>query len=334
MPYKNRIRAVQTIVIDEVSMVRCDLLDAVDTFCRLSAQGKNKQIPFGGKQIILVGDLGQLEPIVNGEDMPALQNRYGSTDYFFHRSDAFREGNFEHICFTQNFRQGNDGEFCNILNGIRAQEITVRQLNRLNECFCEKAATSGIFLVGNNRTADKINGEELEKLPGKAKVYRGEREGEKVDALSPDELSLKIGTHVMFTVNSGNMWQNGTMGIVMELKRSSVQVSVNGTHRQLEVPYYEWKKIHYEVDADGKFVENVTGKFRQIPLKLSWAITAHKSQGQTFDSMIIQNPNAFFGNGAKMLYTALSRARTLGNITFGKKLSHWSLQRYGIRVLA
>ncbi|MDR1438191.1 MAG: AAA family ATPase [Puniceicoccales bacterium] len=331
---KNRIKAVQTIVIDEVSMVRCDLLDAVDAMCRFAAAKDNKQLPFGGKQIILIGDLGQLEPIVADDDIDILKERYGPGDYFFHRSRAFGAGNFEHMSFTHNFRQSDDCEFFEILNAIRAREINAHQLEKLNERFCATRIDRGIFLVGNNRTADKINGEELAKLAGKEYAYAGEREGDKVESLSPDQLMLKLGTRVMFTCNNGNVWQNGTMGIVTACGVDCVKVSLDGPiHREVDVQQNQWQKISYVTDPSGKIEEKIVGKFRQIPLKLAWAITAHKSQGQTFDSLVIQNPNAFFGNAAKMLYTALSRSRTLDGIFLEKKLSRWSLERYGIRVI-
>ncbi|MDR0727342.1 MAG: ATP-binding domain-containing protein, partial [Puniceicoccales bacterium] len=189
----------------------------------------------------------------------------------------------------------------------------------------------------NNQTAEAINREELEKIPGKSYIFPAAVEGDGVIAPSPEKLELKPGARVMFTANNGVEWQNGTMGEVVGFTRKDDDTPVVKVRDSRGIRHYVephlWTKIEYNTDSAGQLLENVVGKFTQFPIKLAWAITAHKSQGQTLDKVTLQNPNAFFGDAAKMLYVALSRARALDDIRLERKIYPQSLARYGISVI-
>jgi ATP-dependent exoDNAse (exonuclease V) alpha subunit len=329
------LRNIDTIVIDEISMVRSDMFDAIELVCREAQTGKRKNLPFGGIQIILVGDFYQLEPVVKVGICEELQKLYPD-GYSLRDSGAFKRGDFVSIEFSKNFRQDADHEFATILDNIRAGKIALRQLEMLNQRY--QIGEMGICIVGNNRTAEKINREELEKIPGKLRVFAAMVEGDGVVAPSPEKLELKPGARVMFTANNGAEWQNGTMGEVSSFAQrddGTSVVIVNDSHgfRHSVVPHL-WTKIDYSTDSAGKLQENVVGKFTQFPIRLAWAITAHKSQGQTLDRVTLQNPNAFFGDAARMFYVALSRVRSLEDIRLEQKIRPQSLVRYGIAVTA
>jgi ATP-dependent exoDNAse (exonuclease V) alpha subunit len=328
------LRSIRTLVIDEISMVRSDMFDAIETVCREAQTGARKKLPFGGIQIVLVGDFCQLEPVVKPEIIAELEKFYPD-GYFIHNSAAFKNGNFANIELHKNFRQGEDQEFAAILDNIRLGKITRDQLDQLNQRYGE--GEIGVIIVGNNQTADKINREELEKIKGKIHVFDATVEGDRVAAPAPEKLELKVGARVMFTANKGVEWQNGTMGEVAGFlkKEDGTPIIVvqdsNGLHHSVD--RHAWEKVEYSTDLQGKLQENTVGRFSQFPLKLAWAITAHKSQGQTLDKVTLQNPNAFFGDAAKMLYVALSRARTLKDIRLEKKIHPQSLARYGISIV-
>ncbi|MDR2341011.1 MAG: AAA family ATPase [Puniceicoccales bacterium] len=327
------LRNIDTIVIDEISMVRSDMFDAIELVCRETQMGKRKNLPFGGIQIILVGDFYQLEPVVKEGTHEELQKLYPD-GYFLHDSGAFKRGNFVSVEFSKNFRQDTDREFAAILDNIRAGKITLKQLERLNERY--QVGEAGITIVGNNQTAEAINREELEKISGKSQVFSAIIEGDGVVAPSPEKLELKPGARVMFTANNGVEWQNGTMGEVggFAKKDDGTPVVIVRDPQGLQhvVMPHLWTKIEYNTNSEGKLRENVVGKFTQFPIKLAWAITAHKSQGQTLDKATLQNPNAFFGDAAKMLYVALSRVRALDDIRLERKIHPQSLARYGIAI--
>jgi ATP-dependent exoDNAse (exonuclease V) alpha subunit len=324
-------RNIDTIVIDEISMVRSDMFDAIELVCREAQTGKRKNLPFGGIQIILVGDFYQLEPVVKVGAHEELQKLYPE-GYFLHNSGAFKRGNFISIEFSKNFRQDADREFAAILDHIRAGKITSRQLEMFNRRY--QVGETGVIIVGNNQTAEGINREELEKIPEKSRIFTAAIEGTGVVAPSLEKLELKPGVRVMFTANNGVEWQNGTMGEVVGFARSDDDTSIvivrdfHGIHHT--VAPHLWTKIEYSTDSAGKLRENVVGKFTQFPIKLAWAITAHKSQGQTLDKVTLQNPNAFFGDAAKMFYVALSRVRALNDIRLERKIYPNTLTRYGI----
>jgi hypothetical protein len=329
------LRNIDTIVIDEISMVRSDMFDAIELVCREAQTGKRKNLPFGGIQIILVGDFYQLEPVVKVGTCEELQKLYPD-GYSLHDSGAFKRGNFVSIEFSKNFRQDADHEFAAILDNIRAGKITLGQLDALNQRY--QVGETGISIVGNNQTAEGINREELEKISGKARVFTATVEGDGVIAPSPEKLELKPGARVMFTANNGFEWQNGTLGEVTGFadRDDGTPVVLVGDSRGIRhaVAPHLWTKIEYSTDSAGKLRENVAGKFTQFPIRLAWAITAHKSQGQTLDKVTLQNPNAFFGNAARMFYVALSRVRSLGDIRLERKIYPNSLDRYGISVMA
>ncbi|MDR1456512.1 MAG: AAA family ATPase [Puniceicoccales bacterium] len=329
------LRNIDVIVIDEISMVRSDMFDAIEFVCREAQTGKRKNLPFGGIQIILVGDFYQLEPIVKIGTCEELQKLYPN-GHFLHDSAAFKRGNFVSIEFSKNFRQDMDREFADILDNIRQRKITLSQIERLNQRY--QAGETGITIVGNNQTAEKINREELEKIPGKSRIFPAVVGGDGVVAPSPEKLELKPSSRVMFTANNGFEWQNGTIGEVTGFSQRDDGTSAIGVRDFRGISHtvgpHLWTKIEYNTDSDGKLRENVVGKFTQFPIKLAWAITAHKSQGQTLDKVTLQNPNAFFGDAAKMLYVALSRVRSLEDIRLERKIYPQSLVRYGIDVVA
>jgi len=317
-------RALDCLIIDEISMVRADLLDCIDLFLRLN--GRDKKKPFGGLQMIFVGDLYQLPPVVTSKEKKIFSLGYESP-YFF-SSQVFKQPdfNFEFIELEKIYRQS-DEDFIQLLNAIRNRSVTEEDIERLNERvnpdFVPAEDEFYITLTSTNDLAFAHNEEKLRALPGQLWVHAGRLSGEfeKFDrsSLPTDEiLELKEGAQVMLVNNDRyGRWVNGTIGRVKSIQKKryghDLIIVELQDGEEVEVEPYTWELFHYKYNEKRKAIETETvGKFQQYPLKLAWAVTIHKSQGKTFDRVIIDIGRGAFAPG--QIYVALSRCTSFEGI--------------------
>jgi ATP-dependent exoDNAse (exonuclease V) alpha subunit len=314
------IRSVDILVIDEISMVRADVFDAV---CQLLAKyGKSQSKPYGGVQLCLIGDMMQLPPIVNRKDAQ-LFHQYYDTPYFFGAKN-FHEQCFDRITFSQNFRQEEDEGFKKLLGLIRENKAkeALETINKRVSNDYDKHNT--ITLTGKNQEAETINARALSEINSKAKTYeaiiKGNWKLSSDDRMpAPHELTLKTGAKVMFTRNDYRFhrWVNGTIGTVRSLHDDYVTVEIaNGN--LVDVEAEKWEAFKYGTDAQGMLEAKVDGSYSQLPLVLAWAITVHKSQGITLDSVHLNLPNAF---AAGQTYVAITRVKSLSGLYLAQPLT-------------
>ena len=316
------IATLDLLVIDEISMVRPDLLDAIDETLR---RQRRDDRPFGGVQLLLIGDLRQLSPVVRDEELPILKAHYASP-YFF-ESGALRRAGFLTAELTEVFRQS-DSRFIDILNAVREGKADRRTLDALNSrCIApgnDVKTDSYIRLTTHNRQADAINESRLRALPGPERHYKAAIKGKFPATSYPadENLTLKPGAKVMFLRNDstdGHRFYNGMTGRVVSMSDNSVSVLPDGSPTAIEVEPVVWENGRYVVDDDtGAIRLETDGSFSQIPLRPAWAITIHKSQGLTFDRAIIDAASAFAPGQA---YVALSRCRSLEGMLLGSPLT-------------
>jgi ATP-dependent DNA helicase PIF1 len=306
----NTLSQIDMIVIDEISMVRVDYIDAMDTLCRRARQDSR---PFGGVQVVMFGDPYQLSPIVGKDEgvRQFLQDSYPSP-YFFD-ANVWQHANIQVHELETVFRQ-DDWEFTTILNCLRIGNTVGSILPRLNRRVVDVAPPNTIFLTTRNDRVTAINSTRLAALPGEEFVYQAERQGNMKETEFPTEeyLRLKVGAQVMFLRNDGNKrWVNGTIGTVASLDEDTICVEVDGvTHT---VPMETWQQIRYIFDPRDKSIrEEPVSSFRQYPLRLAWAITIHKSQGQTLTRVVVDLAEGAFAAG--QAYVALSRCRDMENL--------------------
>ncbi|MCG6941811.1 MAG: helix-turn-helix domain-containing protein [Thiohalocapsa sp.] len=305
------IQSLDLLVIDEISMVRCDLLDAVDFVLR---NQRRSNLPFGGVQLLMIGDLHQLAPVVPGQDWGILRERYES-GYFF-SSKALQNTRVVQIALEHIYRQS-DADFIELLNLVRDSRLDDAALARLNsrhiERFQPDDADGYITLTTHNRGADRINEARLHALAGKPHTFTARIEGDYPAHSYPtaEALTLKQGAQVMFVRNDGaaeKRYFNGKIGTVTHLERERIVVQCAGDGSEIDVEPVTWDNIKYTIDPQTKEItEEVIGTFIQYPLRLAWAITIHKSQGLTFERAII-DAGAAFSHG--QVYVALSRCKT------------------------
>ena len=308
------------VIIDEVSMVRADVMDGIDYALRLN-RGKLKT-PFGGVQMVFFGDLFQLSPVVENEAKELLEELYPSP-YFF-SAKVFNDCHLRSIELSTIYRQ-KDSSFMELLNRVRNKEYTKEDLGTLNSRVQNTAAfprkDPTVILTTTNSLASAINQDRLSRLPGKELVYEAMATGKFEESAYPTDTSLKLkkGAQVILIKNDpGKQWVNGTLAKVVALSDDSVVVDIGG--RTCDVPIVKWQKIEYSYNEDGDKIEDeVVGDFAQYPIKLAWAITIHKSQGQTFDKVIIDLGNGAFTHG--QLYVALSRCTCLDGIRFKRPVT-------------
>lgn len=303
-------QTVDLLVIDEISMARADLLDAVDATMR---RFRNPMKPFGGAQLLLIGDLQQLAPVVKDEEWEMMKDYY-DTPYFF-SSKALAKTNYKTIELRKVYRQS-DAKFLDLLNRIRTNQIEKAVLNELNSRYIPnfQPPTDGnyIRLTTHNRQADLINEQSLQALTGTAKTYGAKVDGDFPESSYPAEkmLKLKPGTQVMFIKNSPEQdFYNGMIGEVVSLGDKEVMVKSKDNGKNIKVTPMEWTNSRYTLnDKTREITETVEGRYVQLPLRLAWAITIHKSQGLTFEHAIIDVSHSF-AHG--QTYVALSRCKTL-----------------------
>jgi ATP-dependent DNA helicase PIF1 len=318
---KELYRKLDAIVIDEVSMVRSDIMDGIDYFMRLN--GKNNQKPFGGVQVILFGDLYQLPPIVSGEE----ENKFFADNY---RSEYFFDAHVYddipiNVVELQKIYRQKDQQFIDALNAVRINNVQDRHLQIINSRYSPHSTGNGsghIILATRNNPVNEINREQLEQLPTPEFIYAGTIEGEAdKEKKFPTEIVLRFrkNAQVMFVKNDmQGRWVNGTIGRINSLDENSIQVEIESLSDRKSYIYNiereKWEFLRHKYNPEKhKITTEVVGAFTQFPLKLAWAITIHKSQGKTFDRVIIDLGNGAFAHG--QTYVALSRCTSLNGIT-------------------
>lgn len=320
------IRSMDLLVIDEISMVRADLLDAIDNALR---KYRRNPAPFGGVQLLMIGDLQQLAPVVTPSDEDILRDHY-STPYFF-GSHALSQIPYVTIRLEKVFRQQNE-QFVELLNHVRDNRLTEqdrRMLNsRLNPAFIPDKESGYIRLTTHNASADNYNENQMRMLPGNSVTYQAKINGTFPELAYPtaDALALKPGAQVMFVKNDtvDHLYYNGLIGHVVSLTPESVKIKVPNQAATIDVTPQVWENTKYKINEETNAIETeVQGTFSQMPLRLAWAITIHKSQGLTFDRVII-DAGASFAPG--QVYVALSRCRTLEGIVLATPIAENSLR--------
>jgi len=317
----------ELLIIDEVSMLRADLLDAIDMVLRYV---RKNNASFGGVQVLFIGDLHQLPPVVKSNEWNLLGEFYNSV-YFFD-AHALQQSPPVYIELEKIYRQA-DSVFINMLNNLRNNEITVEDIALLDKYykadFMPAKEDKYITLTTHNQRADTLNKKSLEELGGKSHFFRATVEGEFAENSYPAEhsLELKLGAQIMFIKNdqSGDRrFFNGKIATVVGLRLDEIEVETEGERERIILEKYTWKNIRYSNHkVTNEIEEEVIGKFIQYPVKLAWAITVHKSQGLTFDKAIIDIGNAF---APGQIYVALSRLRSLDGLVLTSQIS-----RTGIR---
>lgn len=310
---------IETLVIDEISMVRCDIMDMMDAKLR---KAKNRpDVPFGGCQIVAFGDLYQLAPVMEKDDTVRkfLSDVYGSE--FFFAAPGVKQNPFRIIELKTVHRQ-KDMDFINILNGVRVGKNDSSILNKINARNITPPPNARyITLTAKRSAADKVNIAKLNMLSTQEHTYHGNVNGGfKADETPTDiSLRLKVGAQVMM-INNDNQkrWSNGTLGVVSALGSDKIQVDIKGTKYWIEPE--TWHKYHYKYfDAQPVIRKTVVGTFEQFPIKLAYAITIHKSQGRTFDSVMLDY-SAGHAFSAGQTYVALSRCKSLNGLYLQEKL--------------
>ena len=309
-----------TIIIDEVSMVRCDIIDAIDYTMRKTLRSS---LPFGGKQVIFVGDMFQLPPVVKqGAEHDLMRDLYHTEDFFFYKADVIKRMRMVKIEFQKVYRQ-EDQDFLRILENVRLNKMTPEDMMHLNERVCMPKKEDGtvITLSSRNCTADAINQQQLSEIDSEEYTYEGTVTGKFEEKRFPVDktLKLKVGAQVMFTRNDPHKrWVNGTIGTVSKLTKDEIKVTTDGGETYV-VPNCSWESYSYEYDKEErKMKKELLGTFTQYPLRLAWAITVHKSQGMTFDKLYLDLSRGMFAAG--QLYVALSRVRSLGGLYLSRPI--------------
>lgn len=324
---KRIIRTLDLLVIDEISMVRADLLDQIDAVLRLH---KDKNRPFGGVQLLMIGDLSQLAPVVKESDWTMLREYY-RTPYFF-GSLALQQTQHVTIELQHVYRQ-TDTNFINILNEVRENRLTPGGLAMLNSRYCDesvikKCGDGVIRLTTHNATVNSYNEQRMNELKGARYAFDATVTGTFPETSYPAEktLELKKGCQVMFLKNDsqGTRYYNGKLGIITSIDDEHIRVRGLDDDIEVEVQPDVWTNARYVIDKETKEIrEEIEGEFRQYPLRLAWAITVHKSQGLTFDRAVI-DVNAAFAAG--QVYVALSRLRSLDGLMLTEQLSPYSVK--------
>ena len=315
------LRNLELLIIDEVSMVRAPMLDAISQSLQIH---RNSEEPFGGAHVLACGDLFQLPPIIKESEERIIYEKYDSV-YFFD-SHSFKEMkaiNFFEL--TESFRQEEDQKFCELLNNIRIGkdlEPTISQIN--SNCF-DPTLESDFYmtLTSRKKRAEELNEYKLGHIEGQEEVIKSKESGDlnENDLPAPRELKIKVGANVMFIKNDPEgRWVNGTLGTVSECldkKKKHIKVKINNkTHK---VEREEWNKVRFTYDEDSdEVLEEVISSFKQFPIKLGWAVTIHKSQGLTLESCSVDLGSGAFATG--QAYVALSRCKNLNSLHLQREL--------------
>jgi ATP-dependent DNA helicase PIF1 len=312
------LREIEIIIIDEVSMLRADVLDMMDFSLRTVRRNQQK---FGGVQMLFIGDLYQLPPVVRDE---YILKQFYASPYFF-ESYAVKETALMTLELTTVYRQ-KDEKFLDILNEIRDGAIGDIDFETLNERYIpdfEPTDEPYVYLTSHNRMADEINIKKLKELPGKSHFYKAEITGNFNESQYPNDeiLELKVGSQIMFLRNDASgdrRYFNGKLAEIVEIEEKEISVIIDGEEDVFKLKKENWNQKRYSLAEDKSVQEEVLGSFKQYPIRLAWAVTIHKSQGLTFDRLIIDAGKSF---ASGQVYVALSRCRTLEGIVLKSKIT-------------
>lgn len=323
----NIIKSLDLLVIDEISMVRADILDAIDEVLR---KYRNRFEPFGGVQLLMIGDLQQLAPIAKDDEWAILKDYY--ENMFFFSSKALQKTRYISIELKHIYRQS-DRRFIEILNKVRENAMDADALEELSKRhipnFDPKDEEGYITLTTHNHQAQEINESKLKKLTSEPQSFKAKVEGDFPESLYPTDfdLTLKVGAQVMFIKNDSSydkLYYNGKIGSVTKIKDDTIYVKCPDENAEIPTQKVDWHNAKYSIDSDTKEInETVVGSFTQFPFKLAWAITIHKSQGLTFEKAII-DANSAFAHG--QVYVALSRCKTLEGLVLSTPISPKSIK--------
>lgn len=318
---KSILKKTDILIIDEVSMVRPDILDAIEALC---CQARGNLALFGGLQIILIGDLCQLPPIIKPSATEAFRLEYGTREPYFFDAKSYQKGAFEKIELTEVYRQS-DKELLQYLQNLRRDENIAETVDYFNraETYSPDFMNTAITITPYRAVAEGINRRRLAALETEAKDYEAQLNGsfEKMqDTPSPKTLTLKEGALVVFNKNNYPDYINGTSGIVEKLEDRYIIVRCLQDNKFITVRREEWKSFAYDVNEEtGEVTEKETGSFIQFPLQLGYALTIHKAQGKTLDRVIVDIDRGAFAHG--QLYVALSRTRKKADMLIKHGLS-------------
>jgi ATP-dependent DNA helicase PIF1 len=313
-------RNLDTIIIDEVSMIRADLMDGIDYFLRINRARPGE--PFGGVRVILIGDVHQLPPVVSDQELrPYLDHTYGGA--FFFNAPVFKQMPLQYVELTKKFRQS-EVAFCEALDSISEGACVPEHLALLNRNLADfeqlPERDEYIILAPHNQTVFDFNMDCLARLPTPERIFAADVRGQFEESSFPTDhtLRLKVGAKVVVLRNDPDKrWVNGTMGIVSRLANDKIWLLINGVEREIERE--TWEKIRYEFDhARKSIVQTVVGSFRQFPVRLAWALTIHKSQGMTLERVYLDLARGAFAHG--QTYVALSRCRSLDGLALARQL--------------
>jgi hypothetical protein len=320
--HRKLIKQLELVIIDEISMVRADIIDFIDKVLRVYSQ--NMREPFGGKQVLLVGDVYQLEPVVKSDEREIL-NRFYPTPYFF-SAKVFNEMELVSIELTKVYRQS-DPAFVGVLDHIRNNTATAADLQLLNTRYNSEIVSNEndmyVTLATRRDVVDYINEKKLAELPGDSVTLKGEIKGEFPENSLPTQMELEVkpGAQIIFIKNDPDKrWVNGTIGTIAGIDEEETLYVITEDGGEYDVKKDKWSNIRYRYnETEKKIEEEELGVFIQYPIRLAWAITIHKSQGLTFSRVVIDFTGGVFAGG--QAYVALSRCTSLDGIQLKKQIS-------------
>lgn len=318
VPRRKELSEAKLLIIDEISMVTSNLLDGVSAFLRLN---RGVDEPFGGIPVIMVGDMFQLPPVIDGTVRPLYEQVYGTPK--FYNAKCLQNATYYAIEFNKTYRQS-DQQFVNILTRLREGVDLENSVRDLNECcsITDQVKPGTVWLSPRNIEVKYINDQQMKKLPGSLKSYNGILSGNfKLDRLpAPRTLSLKLGAQVMFTRNdTGKRWINGSVGVVQRMLKDKIYVELADTGKLVDVGRAQWTDYNYGWNKRTYSIDRTAiGSYQQFPLIPAWASTIHKSQGKTIEQVHLDLAGGAFVTG--QTYVALSRCRSLKGLTMSRAL--------------